>query len=195
MYSFISWTVLALEDWKVSILIKNTGLGLEVFVSPITLSRLREWEDKELLIYHHITEVSQTLFWFENPLEKKVFKNLLKIDWIGWKAAINILWIWVNTLAKAIEESDDKLLSTIPWIGKKTALKIILEMKSKVWVDDLFEKDNKMELTAPRNKEIMESLIAMWYDKRKVEEAVKSIPSDIEDLKERMVYAIKMLSK
>jgi len=195
VYSYINWTVLSLEDWKVSILIKNTWLGLEVLVSPITLSRLREWEDKELLIHHHITEVSQTLFGFENSLEKKVFKNLLKIDGIWWKAAINILWLWVHTLAKAIEENDDKLLWTIPWVGKKTALKIILEMKSKVWVDDLFDRENKMELTAPRNKEIMESLITMWYDKKKVEEIVKGIPSEIEDLKERMVYAIKMLSK
>jgi len=195
MYSFISWTILSLEDGKISILVKNTGMWLEILVSPITLSKVREWDEKEFLIYHHITEVSQTLFGFENSLEKKVFKNLLKIDWIGWKAAINILWIWVHTLAKAIEENDDKLLSTIPGIGKKTALKIILEMKSKVWVDDLFEKETKIELTAPRNKEIMESLTSMWYDKKKVEEVVKSIPSEIEDLKEKMVYAIKMLSK
>jgi Holliday junction DNA helicase RuvA len=195
MYSYISWTILSLEDGKVSILAKNTWLGFEVLVSPITLSRLREWEEKEFLIYHHITEVSQTLFGFENSLEKKVFKNLLKIDWIGWKAAINILWLWVHTLAKAIEESDDKLLWTIPWVGKKTALKIILEMKSKVWVEDLFDKETKIELMAPRNKEIMESLILMWYDKKKVEEIVKSIPKEIEDLKEKMVYAIKMLSR
>ena len=195
MYSHIHWTILSLEDWKVCIQVKNTWLGLEVHVSPITLSKMKEWEEKELLIHHHITDVSQTLFWFESTLEKKVFKNLLKIDWIWGKAAINILGIWVNTLAKAIEDSDDKLLSTIPWIGKKTALKIILEMKSKVNVEDLFEKEQKIELTAPRNKEIMESLISMWYDKKKVEEIVKSIPQDIEDLKDKMVYAIKMLSK
>ncbi len=195
MYSYINWTILSLDDWKVSILVKNTWLWLEILVSPITLSKVREWEEREFLIYHHITEVSQTLFWFENSLEKKVFKSLLKIDWIWWKAAINILWIWVNTLAKAIEENDDKLLSTIPWIGKKTALKIILEMKSKVSSDDLFDKETKIELTAPRNKDMMETLNAMWYDKKKVEEIVKAIPQDIEDLKDRMVYAIKMLSR
>lgn len=195
MYSYISWTILSLEEGKVSILVKNTWMWLEILVSPITLSKVREWEEVEFLIHHHITEVSQTLFGFENTLEKKVFKNLIKIDGIWWKAAINILGIWVNTLAKAIEENDDKLLATIPGIGKKTALKIILEMKSKVSWDDLFEKETKIELTAPRNKEIMESLTAMWYDKKKVEEIVKSIPAEIEDLKEKMVYAIKMLSK
>lgn len=195
MYSYIKWKLLSQEENKLSILIEWIWLGLEVLVSPITFSKSKVWEDIELLIHHHITEVSQTLFGFENALEKKVFKNLIKIDWIGWKAAINILGIWVNTLAKAIEESDDKLLTTIPWIGNKTALKIILEMKSKVSITDLFDKDTKMELMAPRNKEIMESLIAMWYDKRKVEEVVKSIPQDITDLKEKMVYSIKMLSK
>lgn len=195
MYSYISWTILSLEEGKVSVLVKNTWMWLEILVSPITLSKIKVWEETEFLIHHHITEVSQTLFGFENSLEKKVFKNLIKIDGIGWKAAINILGIWVNTLAKAIEENDDKLLATIPGIGKKTALKIILEMKSKVNIDDLFWTDNKIELTAPRNKEIMESLTSMWYDKKKVEEIVKSIPTEIEDLKEKMVYAIKMLSK
>lgn len=195
MYSYIKWKLLAQEENKLSVLVEWTGLWLEILVSPITFSKAKIWEDVEFLIHHHITEVSQTLFGFENALEKKVFKNLIKIDWIGWKAAINILWIGVHTLAKAIEESDDKLLTTIPWIGNKTALKIILEMKSKVSSWDLFEKDSRIELMAPRNKEIMESLIAMWYDKKKVEEIVKSIPQDIEDLKEKMVYAIKMLSK
>lgn len=195
MYSYIKWKVLSQEENRLSVLIDGIWLWLEVLVSPITFSKSRIGDEIELLIHHHITEVSQTLFGFENSLEKKVFKNLIKIDWIGWKAAINILGIWVNTLAKAIEENDDNMLTTIPWIGKKTALKIILEMKSEVSSWDLFEKDSRIELMAPRNKEIMESLIAMWYDKKKVEEIVKSIPQNIEDLKEKMVYAIKMLSK
>ncbi|MDD2566049.1 MAG: Holliday junction branch migration protein RuvA [Candidatus Gracilibacteria bacterium] len=195
MYSYISGTILSLEDGRISILVKNTGLGFEILVSPITLAKVKAGEDWEFLIYHHITEVSQTLFGFENPLEKKVFKNLIKIDGIGGKAAINILGIGVHTLAKAIEENDDKLLTTIPGIGKKTAMKMILEMKSKVNIEDLFGAETKIELMAPRNKEIMESLIAMGYDKKRVEEVVKGIPAEIEDLKEKMVYSIRMLSK
>ena len=97
----------------------------------------------------------------------------MKIDGIGGKAAINILGIGVNTLARAIEENDDKLLSTIPGIGKKTALKILLEMKSKVGIQDLFEDDRKQELDAPRNREIIDALIGMGYDRKKVEEIVK----------------------
>lgn len=195
MYSYLKWKIIFIEDSKISVLINNTWLWLEILVSPILLSRIHEWEDREFFIYHHITEVSQTLFWFESLFEKKVFKNLIKIDGIWWKAAINILWLGVNTLAKAIEEWDDKLLSTVPWIGKKTALKIILEMKSKVEIWDLFADNWKIELTTPRNREIIDTLSSMWYEKKKIEEILKNIPPEIEDLKEKTIYVIKMMSK
>lgn len=194
MFSYIKWKILSVEEGKISVCVENTGLGLEIFVSPITLSKMKSEEKVELFIHHQITEVSQTLFGFENLAEKKLFKSLLKIDGIGWKAAINILWIGINNLFKAIGENDDKLLATIPWIGKKTALKIILEMKNKVEAGDLFQENNNLTLARPYSREITETLTTMWYDKRSVEEAIKSIPEELIDLKEKVVYCIKILS-
>ncbi|EKE26431.1 MAG: Holliday junction DNA helicase [uncultured bacterium (gcode 4)] len=194
MYSYIKWNILSIEDSKISVCVNNTWLGLEIFVSPITLSKLKSEDEIELQIYHHITEVSQTLFWFENLSEKKLFKSLLKIDWIWGKAAINILWLWIYNLFKAIEENDDKLLATIPWVGKKTALKIILEMKNKVEAWDLFSENKNLPLTKPHSIEIIETLTSMWYDKKKVEEIVKNIPWEITELKDKVIYCIKVLS-
>lgn len=195
MFSYVKWNVLFIEDSKVSINIAGTGLWLEIFVSPITLSKIKIEEEIELFIHHHITEVSQTLFWFENLGEKKVFKSLLKIDWIGGKAAINILWIWIHNLVKAIEENDDKFLTTIPGIGKKTALKIILEMKNKVEAGDLFDRTENLKLSRPYEQDIIKTLTEMWYDKKKVEEIVKNIPENITELKDKVMFAIKTLSK
>ena len=194
MYSYIKWNILSIEDSKISVCVNNTWLGLEIFVSPITLSKLKSEDEVELQIYHHITEVSQTLFWFENLSEKKLFKSLLKIDGIWGKAAINILWLWIYNLFKAIEENDDKLLATIPWVGKKTALKIILEMKNKVEAWDLFSESKNLPLTKPHSIEIIETLTSMWYDKKKVEEIVKNIPWEIIELKDKVIYCIKVLS-
>lgn len=195
MFSYVKWNVLFIEDSKVSVSVAGTGLWLEIFVSPITLSKIKIEEEIEFFIYHHITEVSQTLFWFENLGEKKVFKSLLKIDGIGWKAAINILGIWIHNLVKAIEENDDKFLTTIPGIGKKTALKIILEMKNKVEAGDLFDRTENLKLSRPYEQDIIKTLTEMWYDKKRVEEIVKNIPEDITELKDKVVYAIKILSK
>ncbi len=194
MYSYIQWTILAIEENKISVQIKNIWLGFEIFVSPITLSNIKIWNEIELFLYHHVTDVSESLFWFETELDKKVFKNLLKIDWIGGKAAINILWIGINTLVKAIEENDDKMLSTVPWIGKKTALKIILEMKNKVKADDLFWKDKSLPLSKPFDQDIIQTLVQMWYDKKKVENIVKNIPDNLFSIEEKTIYCIKKLS-
>ena len=195
MFSYVKWNVLFIEDSKVSVSVAGTGLWLEIFVSPITLSKIKTEEEIEFFIYHHITEVSQTLFWFENLGEKKVFKSLLKIDWIGGKAAINILWIWIHNLVRAIEENDDKFLTTIPGIGKKTALKIILEMKNKVEAGDLFDRTENLKLSRPYEQDIIKTLTEMWYDKKKVEQIVKNIPEDITELKDKVMFAIKTLSK
>ncbi|MDD2487761.1 MAG: Holliday junction branch migration protein RuvA [Candidatus Gracilibacteria bacterium] len=194
MYSYVKGNILNIEDGKISVCVSNTGLGLEILVSPIILSKMNTGDEVELNIYHHITEVSQTLFGFENSNEKKLFKSLLKIDGIGGKAAINILGMGINNLVKAIEDSDDKLLSTVPGVGKKTALKIILEMKNKVSAEDLFQQSGNIPLSKAYDIEIIETLISMGYEKRKVEEIVKNIPSEVEDLKERVVYCIRFLS-
>ncbi len=193
MYSYIQWTILNIEDNKISVLIKNSWLWLEISVSAITLSKIKIWQEIELFLYHHVTDVSEALFWFETELDKKIFKNLLKIDGIWGKAAINILWIWINNLIKAIEENDDKFISTIPWIGKKTALKIILEMKNKVKADDLFWKDKSLPLSKPFDQDIIQTLVQMWYDKKKVENIVKNIPDDLSSVEEKTIYCIKCL--
>ncbi|MCK9272688.1 Holliday junction branch migration protein RuvA [Candidatus Gracilibacteria bacterium] len=195
MFSYVKGSVLYIEDSKVSVSVAGTGLGLEIFVSPITLSKIVVGEEIELFIHHHITEVSQTLFGFENLGEKKVFKSLLKIDGIGGKAAINILGIGIHNLVKAIEENDDKFLTTIPGIGKKTALKIILEMKNKVEAGDLFDRTENLKLSRPYDQDIIKTLTDMGYDKKKVEEIVKNIPEDITELKDKVMFAIKTLSK
>lgn len=104
MFSHITGTILSIEDGKISVLIDGTGLGLEIFVSPITLTQCRVNEKISLSLYHHITEVSQTLFGFQSREEKEVFKSLLKISGIGGKTAIGILGLGIHTLLSAIND-------------------------------------------------------------------------------------------
>ena len=82
MFSFLSGNVISIEDGRISVLVEGTGLGLEVFVSPLTLAQCRTGEAISLSLHHHITEVSQTLFGFQSKEEKEIFKSLLKISGI-----------------------------------------------------------------------------------------------------------------
>jgi Holliday junction DNA helicase RuvA len=194
MFSYLAGTTLSIEDGRISVLVDGTGLGLEVFVSPLTLSRCRTGEKISLFLHHHITEVSQTLFGFENREEKEVFKSLLKISGVGGKTAINILGLGISPLLTAINDGNEKLLSSVPGVGKKMALKIILELKNKVNIEDLNISDEAPRLAPAHSREITDALIGMGYDKRRVEEIVKMIPEELSTLQEKTVYCIRKLS-
>lgn len=195
MYSYLKWEILNIENNKLDILAQNTGIWFEVFVSGLTVSSLRIWEQTELFIYHNKTENSEDLFGFMNLREKLLFKNLLKISWVWWKMAINILSLWLNTLLKAIEEWDEKMLTSISWVGKKIALKIILEMKNNVAVEDIMKPDWKIELQPAWNVEIINTLTAMWYDKKAVEDVLKNLPEWVETIQEKTIYSIRALGR
>jgi Holliday junction DNA helicase RuvA len=194
MFSYVTGTILSIEDARISVLVDGIWLGLEVFVSPLTLARCRTGEKTSLFLHHHITEVSQTLFGFENREEKEVFKSLNKISGIGGKTAIGILGLGIRTLLSAIDEWNEKLLSSVPGVGKKMALKIILELKNKVNIDDLKIAEDWPKLAPVHTREITDALISMWYDKRRVEEIVKTIPEELGSLQEKTIYCIRKLS-
>jgi holliday junction DNA helicase RuvA len=109
--------------------VSGTGLGLDVLVSPSVLSHLDQKETAHLWIHHHITEVSQLLFGFSSLEERTLFRSLNKVNGIGGKTALALLGLGEETLIRAIQMEDDKLLSSVPGIGKKTAQKIIVDLK------------------------------------------------------------------
>lgn len=75
------------------------------------------------------------------------------------------------------------------------ALKIIVELKHKVSIDDITEENTQAPLRKPGNTEIIDTLINMGYDKKIVEKVTENIPDSIVGLQDRMVYCIKMLAK
>jgi holliday junction DNA helicase RuvA len=80
-------------------------------------------------IHHHRTEVSESLFGFDSFDERALFRELNKVNGVGGKTALALLGLGREELIKAIQFEDDKLLSSVPGIGKKTAQKIIVDLK------------------------------------------------------------------
>ena len=161
MFSHLSGTILTIEDGKVDIIITGTGLGLEVLVPVRTLANVSIGETTSFYIHHHITDVSEVLFGFETREEKALFKKLLKISGVGGKTALAMLSLGTHLLIKAIDEGDEKFLSSLPGIGKKMALKIIVELKHKVSIDDITEQTPQTPLRRPGNVEITDTLLGM----------------------------------
>ena len=130
-------------------------------------------------------------FWIFDQDEKSMFRQLLRVNGIGGKTALSLLGLWWETLLKAIQLEDDVLLSSVPGIGKKTAQKIIVDLK---WSIDFSKKSSPSQQKNTTDTLLASSLVQMGYDKVRVEQIIAEIGSHL-SLEVRTIEAIKRLSK
>ena len=204
MIAYLKWEILDLEFTKIVIL-TSWGVGYEVLINEINFSKIQN--DKliniELFIYHHRTENSQLLFGFLEKEEKIIFEELIKINWVWWKVALNILSIWIYRLAEAIVSWDNKTIESIKWIWKKWASKIILELKD----SDIIKSYSNLESSKENNKKIdktitisqnihndvKNTLTAMWYNASDIDKVLSELPEDITTINDIIPFVIKQL--
>jgi len=114
-------------------LVEVGGVGYEVQVSLQTLCRLQAGARVEWFIHTHVREDQITLFGFPSPRERDLFRQLTSVSGIGARMAMNILsGMSADDLLAAIEASDDAAIARIPGIGRKTAQRLILELRGKL---------------------------------------------------------------
>ncbi len=112
------------------------GVGYQLLVSTSTLYDCTIGQKKRLYCYMQVREDGISLFGFATIEEKNMFENLISVSGVGCKVAISVLsGMDANTLALAIFNGDTKQLTKIKGLGKKTAERLVLELKEKVMVD------------------------------------------------------------
>ena len=124
-----------IEEKKEGVVILDVqGVGYRVEVSSITQEQLESaGSEVKLLTYHHITDSDERLFGFFSTEEKTLFEKLITVKGVGPKLGLTILsGLPANQLIGAITGSDAATLSKVPGIGKKTAERIIVELKDKL---------------------------------------------------------------
>lgn len=116
------------------IILDVAGVGYEILCPMSTFYALKDDKEKKLLYTQLIVkEDSHTLYGFITKDEKSLFKELIRVNGVGPKAALAILSsLNLQSLIKCIQEEDVKMLSLTPGIGKKTANKIILELTDRI---------------------------------------------------------------
>ncbi|TLM66831.1 MAG: Holliday junction branch migration protein RuvA [Deltaproteobacteria bacterium] len=115
------------------VIVDTGGVGYRVFIPLSTFYALPDTGAVRLLIHTHVREDALLLFGFATPAEKDMFAQLIGISGIGPKVALNILsHIPVAELQTAVLAGDIKRLSALPGIGKKTAERLVLELKDKL---------------------------------------------------------------
>lgn len=122
-----------------SCVIEVGGIGLRLFMSTTALSHLpADGDDVTIFTFLHVREDELTLFGFESLEEQELFEKLITVSGVGPKVALSALSALSPTdLAGAIAREDDALIATVPGIGKKTAQRLIIELKDRIGAGEL----------------------------------------------------------
>ena len=138
MISFIRGTVADLTEN--SAIIESNCIGFEINMTGNALAQLHIGQEVKLHTYFQVREDAMVLYGFFNKDDLQVFKLLLGVNGVGPKAALGVLaGITADELRFAVLSDDVKTLSKAPGIGKKTAQKLILELKDKLNIEDMLE--------------------------------------------------------
>lgn len=168
------------------VVVEVNGMGYGVYV-PATLMESLPNVGSSICIhtYLNVREDAMQLFGFNTIDELEVFKLLITVNGIGPKGGLAILSaLSVNELRFAVVASDVKAISSAQGVGKKTAEKLIIELKDKLKIEDVFERGvqdltvNHSNLEVNNTNEVLEALVALGYD---ASSALKSI-NQIDDV-------------
>jgi Holliday junction DNA helicase RuvA len=165
------------------ITIENNNIGYKVFTSGTTLANMPQISDLvTLYIQQIVREDFIGLYGFLTREELHMFNLLLGINGVGAKASLSLLSISsVNNLKYAVLTGDEKTLTRAPGIGKKTAQRIILELRDKLKNEEIVKENIEGMEAAGTNKnasEALEALIALGYSEKEAETALKNVSTE-----------------
>ena len=199
MYEYIKGNYIGIN--KDYIIVENNGFGYKIFTSGATMSSMPKiGEDVLLYLEQIVREDFIGLYGFDSKEELQMFKMLIGINGVGAKAALSLLSISrINNLKYAIMMGDEKHLCRAPGIGKKTAGRIILELKDKLKPDELVEGVEGQEGFENINQdyintvsETLGALIALGYSEKEAETALKKVDKT-ESLENMIKNCLKVL--
>jgi len=158
-------------------IIDVNGVGYRVEISTQTLETLPEKGQKlNLLVYHHITDNDQRLFGFATNKEKNLFERLITVKGIGPKLGLTVLsGMPAPALMESIVTQDVKALSTISGIGKKTAERMVLELKDKLFDESQPSVVSGSIENRSKREEAVSALEALGFSTKQAGQAVNQI--------------------
>ena len=162
------------------VVLENNGIGYEINVSNNALVNLVQGEEAKLLTYLQVKEDGISLFGFESNEEKEMFFNLISVSGVGAKMAIMILSsIRLTDLGVAIATSDIHTLTKIKGLGKKTAERIVVELKDKINAFGLIANSNEEwptpEIGGDDFNDAVEVLVGLGLNKTDVIRSIKRV--------------------
>ncbi len=185
MISYVRGELVAIEDDKVILDVNGVGFGIYMPAQSMTLLPTIG-EEVRLHTYMNVREDAMQLFGFLTRDDLNVFKLVIGVSGIGPKGGLNILsQLSPDDLRFAVMANDAKTIAATPGIGKKTAEKLIIELKDKLSIEDVLnktvEQDAMTHVTNASNEiqaEAVQALVALGYGSTEAMKAVKKVPTD-----------------
>lgn len=169
------------------LIVETSGVGYKVGVSPDTLSKTKKVDGEiSLWIHTHVREDSLDLYGFLERKELEFFEMLINVSGIGPKSALAILGIAsIETLRKAIGTGDTTYLTKISGIGKKTAERIVIDLRDRIG-------EEKSGSSLQGELDALEALKSLGYSQNEAREALKKTSSEL-DTNKKIKEALKIL--
>jgi len=174
------------------VVVTSHGVGYEIDVPMSTFYHLpRTGEAVELLTHLVVREDAHLLYGFLTAGERAAFRQLLKISGVGPKVALSVLsGLSVDDLSVAVASQDTARLTKVPGIGKKTAERLVLELRDKLPVAITLTHS----AASQPGGDVLNALLGLGYNEREAAAAVKQLPADLQ-LADAIRQALKLLSK
>ena len=180
------------EKTPPEILLDCNGVGYEVLVPMSTFYNLPALGEKVTLFTHFVVrEDAQLLYGFGSTTERAAFRQLIKITGVGPRTALSVLsGMSVDDLAQAITLQEAGRILKVPGIGKKTAERLLLELKGKLGAD----MGVHVNLANDAQSDILQALVALGYSDRDAALALKALPPDV-GVSDGIKLALRALAK
>jgi len=182
-----------LERHPPQVLVDVHGVGYEIDVPMSTFYQLPA-NGSEVTLYTHliVREDAHQLYGFASEQERHVFRQLLKISGVGARTALSVLsGMSVSELCVAVSAQDSGRLIKVPGIGRKTAERLLLELKDKL---DVMVVSTATTAAAGTSSDVLNALLALGYNDKEAQWAIRQLPGSTA-VTEGIRQALKLLSK
>lgn len=197
MFAYIKGT---LEIKSINyVVVENSGIGYKIYMSQKSIGTIGNvGENVKVYTHYHVREDDISLYGFNSEEELRMFEILINVSGVGVKSALTMLSdITPASFAMAVINDDVTRLTKVPGVGRKTAQRLILELKDKLKSEDIF--GEQIEETSIKEKEIdNDAIIALQvlgYNKKEIEQALEKIEAKNLSVEETIKTALKYLGR
>ena len=188
-------TGVLIESAPGQLLLDVGGVGYEVEISLTTYAQVLEREGPVTVHTHLVVrDDAHLLYGFASAGEREMFRTLIKVNGVGPRMALGILsGLDSASFARAVTGNDVKALTALPGVGKKTAERLIIEMRDKVGSFDMSGTDNLSKITNSVIEDAESALIGLGYRPQEAARAVSLVSDPAEDVESLIRQALKLL--